>query len=92
MEKEEVEKDIDKYAKLESLALSQGGALLIKGLKSDISDSVANLIAGYKKLPHIELIAIIAKLEANYGMYQVLSRSSKNKKMAKDALELILTE
>lgn len=90
--KEEIEKDIAKMAKLESLALSDGGKLLLESIKSDIGSSVDNLISGYKKLPHIELIAIIAKLEANYGMYKALNRASKNKKLAKEALELILTE
>jgi hypothetical protein len=90
MEKEEVEKDVDKYAKLESLALSEGGVLLLDSLKSDILSSVDSLICGYKKLPHIELISIIAQLESKFGIYKILKRSNKNKKLAKEALEQIL--
>ena len=92
MEEKEVEDDVAKYAKLEALSLSEGGVLLMDGLKSDIGDSVAKLISSYKTIPHIELIAIIAHLDAKFNIYKALSRSSKNKKLAKEALELILTE
>ena len=92
MEKIEVEDDVAKYAKLESVALSEGGKLLMKGLKSDIGDSVAKLISNYKTLPHIELIATIAHLDAKFNIFKALSRSSKNKKLAKEALEQLLTE
>jgi hypothetical protein len=91
-ETESIENDIDKYAKLESLALSEGGVLLLDSLKSDVTNAVDTLIAKYKELSHIEMIAIIARLEARLSLYRSISRSSKNKKMAKDALKEIIRE
>ena len=90
-EKTVVENDVDKYSSLESLSVSKGGVLLMEGLKSDIVDSINRLIGGYRTLPHMELIAIIASLDIKYNMHRAISKSGENKKLAKNALEEILT-
>ena len=87
-----VEDDVAKYAKLESLGLSEGGKLLTDGLKSDIVNTVDELIAGYKTITHIEMIGLIAQLDAKFNIFKAIQRSPKNKKNAKEQLELILTE
>ena len=92
IDEEEIEDDVSKYSKLESLALSEGGVLLMKGLKSDIGDCVSKLITSYRTASHIELIATIAHLDSKFNTYKALSRSSKNKILAKEALEQLLTE
>lgn len=86
----EISNDVDKYASLEILAESDGGAILLEGLKSDISSAVETLTSGYKKLSHIEMIAVIADMESKINMFKILTRSTKNKKLAKEALELLL--
>jgi len=91
-DKEIIEDDISKYAKLEAVGISEGGKLLTKGLSSDIVNSVDELIIGYKTLSHIEMIVIISQIEAKFGIFKAIKRSTKNKKLAKEQLELILTE
>lgn len=90
MEIKEIEQDIDKYAKLESVKLSQGGKLLIESLQTDILNCINELTGKYKEISHIELIAVIARLEARLNLLKTLERSEQNKQMAKDELQRIL--
>ena len=92
IEKEIVEKDLDKYASLESLAISEGGKVLLDSLKSDIGSITDTIMSKYKELLHIELIAHIANLKAKFDLYRAINRSSANKKLASNELSRILAE
>jgi hypothetical protein len=92
IEKEIVEKDLDKYASLESLALSEGGKILMDSLKNDIGTITDSILSRYKELPHIELIAHLANLKAKFDLYRAINRSSENKKLAKEELSRILAQ
>lgn len=86
----EIEDDISKYAKLESLANNEGGKLLIDSSEKDIINSIDTIIGKYKEASHIELIAIIARLEARLSLLRTLTNAGKNKKLAKQELERLL--
>jgi hypothetical protein len=88
----DVKEDVKKYGALEAIAKMEGGKELIKNLGSDIVSAVENLCAKYKDLSHIELIALIAKLSERLNLLRTLTRSTKNKRLAREELNNILSE
>ena len=76
---QEIEKDIKKYAKIAEIGTTEGGEQLIQRLGIDIVGAIDILTAKYKTLTHIELIAIISKLDVIIDIYRDLTRAEKNK-------------
>ena len=87
---EEVSEDIAKYKSISSLCNLDGGKILIDSLESDVRSSIENIISGYKKLNHIEIIALVAKLEANLNLLKVLTRADKNLEFAQEEYKKML--
>ena len=83
---EEIEKDIKTYNKLDRLAQSDGGKILVKGLKADIRYETDTICNSYKELSHIELIAHISSLNERRKILDTLLNAQKNKEDAKKAL------
>ncbi len=91
-EQEELRRDIQTYKDLETLALSAGGKILITSWRRDVVSAVDRLARGYRKLSHVELIALCAELEAKLDQLRALSRSGENKRFAEEALAEALAE
>jgi hypothetical protein len=88
----EVKADIGKYGALEAIAKMQGGKELIQNLGSDVVSAVENICNKYKEVSHIELISLIARLSERLNLLRTLTRSTKNKKLAREELKNILSE
>jgi hypothetical protein len=84
--KDEIKKEIGRQSSLEAVKLSEGGQLIIKSLKKDISGCLDELSLKYKTSSHTEIIACCAKLSEKIALYRVLEGSSKRKKIAIDDL------
>lgn len=91
-QKKEVEKDIGTYQALEALKNSEGGRILIASLQKDILSCIDILSSKYKELTHTEMIALSARLGERLTLFRTISRSSKNKKLAKETLDELLKE
>lgn len=89
---ESVLQDLESFAALEALANSEGGKLLVGTLTEDALNDIDALTAGYKKLSHIEIMGLCASLEKSLDTIRAIKRSTKNKNMAKEALEEIIGE
>lgn len=89
---EETLADVEMYSALDSVATSEGGKLLIESLTSDALNDIDTLCDGYRKLPHVELMALCASLEKNLGTLRSLKRAGKQKKLAREMLEQVLGE
>ena len=92
MQENEIKEDIKKYSAIEATALSAGGKILIDSLKKDIVSSVDKLCSSYKDISHTELIATIAQMSSKIALLRTFNRASKNKKIAKEELDLLLNE
>lgn len=92
MEENEIREDIKKYSAIEAVALSDGGKLIMTSLKKDIVSSVDKLCSDYKEASHTELIATISQMASKIALLRTFNRSSKNKKIAQEELELLLNE
>lgn len=92
MEKQEVQSDIDTFNHLAILADSDGGKIIVAGLKQDVVNGVEVLISKYKTASEIDLRSTIAKLQSDLSLLRVLTRADKNKKMAQAELEKMLAE
>lgn len=90
--KQMVKDDIGKYMSLEVLAKSEGGELLLTSLKKDIMASIDYIGSKFSTCTHGELIGVCAKLSERITLFRTISRSSKNKKLAIEELNLLLEE
>lgn len=88
----DVEKDIGKYAALEVVKESEGGKLITSALKKDIIAAAEKAASIYKTATHAELIGVVAELAVKMTVFRMISRSSKNKKLALEEFESILEE
>jgi len=85
--KKEIEKDVRKYAGLESLSNTAGGKDLIAYLQSGFVSAVDMLISKYKSGKTDELIPLIAAMDEKLNLLRTLTRASKNKELALTALK-----
>lgn len=85
-EKKEIEKDISKYRSLDTLSESNGGKILVKGLKEDIV-SIIERLSNYKELSHIDFIVLASELKAKLTMMQILKNAKDKKAMVIECLE-----
>jgi hypothetical protein len=90
--KEEIKKDIKKFASLDVVASTAGGKLLVSSLQKDITSCVDELSSKYKTASHIEIIAICAKLSEKITLLRVLNKAKKLKKIAQEELNFLLEE
>ena len=87
-----VKKDIGNFSALEALKNSEGGQILIKALKKDILSTIDSISNGYKDSNYETIVSLCAKLSERISMLKTILRSTKNKKLALEELELLLTE
>ena len=85
--KDEIEKDIKKYAGLEAVSGTAGGKDLIEYLQSGFVSAIDMLISKYKSGKTDELIPLIAMMEEKLNLLRTLNRASTNKKLALEALK-----
>lgn len=85
-----IRNDIGTYASIESVANSNGGTLIIKGLKKDVIGSIDVLISSFKTAPDIELRAACASLRERITLLRAFTRASKQKKYAQKELDELL--
>ena len=90
--KELVQDDIGKASALEAVKNSEGGKILLASLQKDILSCIDILTSKFSTLSHIELVAFCAKLSERLTLFRAISRSSKNKKLAIEELDVILAE
>jgi len=86
-DKDEIKKDIKKYAGLEALSSTAGGKDLIEYLQSGFVSAVDMLISKYKSGKTDELIPLIAMMDEKLNLLRTLNRASTNKKLALGALK-----
>lgn len=91
-EKEQIQKDIKLYSSLEAVERSEGGQILIKGLKKDVASAIDEISLKYRTLPDIELRAAAARLSERINLLRTLTRATKNKKFAVKELESLQEE
>jgi hypothetical protein len=85
MNKELIKKDIEMYAGLESLKTLEGGKTLIKYLENSFVASLEELLHKYKT--ENNLIPIIAQIDEKLNLLRAITRSTKNKQLALNALK-----
>jgi hypothetical protein len=88
---ESVRKDIKTYSVLEAVTNSEGGQLIIKGLKKDIASAIDKLVTAYKNVPEVELRATCAALGERITLLRAFTRAPKQKKYAVKELEALLS-
>lgn len=67
-------KEIQTLNKLKDLAKSEGGKELIARQKELLVSLTSEIVNSYATKSHAELIAVCAKLSANLGLYQLLTK------------------
>ncbi len=82
--------DRDKAAALESVALTEGGKLLIDGLVRDLMGDIENIGVHYKTLTMQEFISLGANINVALNMVRALTRAAKTKKLLSDDIERLL--
>ena len=88
----EIKEAIAKHASIEAVANTKGGKIIIASLQKDITTCISELSRGYRTMPHMELVAICARLSEQLSMLRVLNKAKKLKNIAKEELEFILQE
>jgi hypothetical protein len=91
-QKEDIKKEVKKYAALEAVAKSEGGKILIDSLQKDVVSAIDELAHKYKDASHMELIAIISKMHSRLLILRTLNRAGANKKFSKQELEFLIDE
>lgn len=82
--------DVGRFKSIGALKDSEGGKLLVGTLEQDVVSGVERIVGSYRESSHIELIAIIAKLQSDLSLLRVLTRAETNQKDAEDALKTLL--
>jgi len=83
-QEEELLRDLGDASALASLALSDGGKLLIVTLSKEVTSAVDSISSGYKDYTHQELIAVCANLKARIDLLRALTRAESAQKMLHD--------
>lgn len=83
--KEEIQKDIDKYNSIAEVLMTNGGKILKEKLESDFTSLVDELIAKYKT--GSDLIPIVAGIDKTLDLLKTLTGSEKNRDIALEALK-----
>lgn len=86
----DVEADVKKYALLEAVENSEGGQMIIVGLKKDVVSAIEKLKSLYKTASEIELRTWCAILDSRFTMLQAYSRAGTNRKFAVETLDELM--
>lgn len=90
---EKLQDDLDNLKKLDVIADSEGGKVLIETLTKDIVSSIDSLCSNFQTASHIELIAVIAKIKERLNIIRVLTRAKENKEfLSKEIKEMLVNE
>lgn len=91
MQKEEIKKDVEKFADLEAVAKSKGGRRIAKGLKDDIISLISKICSLCKKGGgYNEILSAGIQLDEKLMMYNLFVNASLNLKDANIALDELL--
>lgn len=77
-ELQEAKEDLKKYKSLELLGTTDGGKILVDGLKSDIISGIESVTRQCKEMPETELRVELAKIGINLNILQALSKAKSN--------------
>ena len=89
---DEIKKEVKRHGSIAAVSTSEGGKLLVSSLQTDITSTIHQLTTKYQESPHMELVAIIARLKEQLNLLKVLNRAPKLKKMAIEDLDFLLKE
>lgn len=86
--------DLDKAAAVDTVAVSEGGKILLAALLVDVVSSVDSLCANYKTFTMQQFIAECASMKANIDLIRAIKVAHKNKKFFEESLaeEIAKTE
>lgn len=87
-----IERDLERYVALETLAESEGGKIIVDNLASDVISLAEILGAQYKTATHAEILGLCADLDNKLTILRLITRSKKNKELALDALKQAIKE
>lgn len=88
----ELADELDEKKSLESVAESNGGKLLIKGLVTDIIDIIEALSGRYKEATMQEFVGWGAEISTKLEMLRALRQAKKNREFLKKELDQALSE
>lgn len=88
----QVEKDLEQFVSLDSIAQSEGGKLLVDRFSRDILGAMERLSMGYGKFTLQEFMAIGAEVREKLTMVRILTRAHKNREAAKERLEELIKQ
>ncbi len=91
-EVKDTQRDVKKYALIESLANSEAGKDLIMKLELTTSDAIDTIISTYRKASHGELLAACAVLAERITMLRMFFRAPKNRAGAAAELDRLLKD
>jgi ribosomal protein S7 len=91
-QKKSVQKDVGTYSALEAVEKSEGGQIILAGLRKDIVSAIDTLSSKYKDASYEILVALSAKISVSLALYRLITRANKNKKMAVEELTILLNE
>lgn len=90
--KKEMKDDLRNANALEALARSEGGAILLDGLLSDIVSSVETIVGTFGEATHVQLISSCARLKEKLDLYRAIMVSAKNRDIIQKAYDLVLLQ
>ena len=85
--KRDIKRDIKKYSGLEAISTNVGGKELVENIQSRLVSALESLISKYKSGKVEELIPLIAVMDEQLYILRTLTRASKNKDLAIEALK-----
>lgn len=86
-EVKEIIADLDAVTKINVVAESEGGKVLVKSLISDVIRCVDTLAGGYSTLTIQQFVSLSADMKTKLDIVRVLTKSGKNKKFLEELLE-----
>lgn len=84
---EDIIKELEKAKALLVVKESEGGKMILDGLKNDAANSLDLIISNYKEWEHIRLMAEIAKIEAVQNLASKLNINEEIIKLLETELE-----
>ena len=84
---EDEKKELSKQKDLLLLKESHGGKILIEQLESEVEGLLTRLLRTFTSATHIELLAIIAQLEATNNILKTLIESEQNVAILKQEID-----
>jgi hypothetical protein len=85
--KEEIKEELKRISAIDAMIKSNGGKIVMKGLKSDIVAVINDLMNNYKMASHSELIALAARLKERYELYNSFRGIPESKRIVEEDLE-----